>query len=364
MNAQEKLKLALDAIDPKEFNFKDVEFCGEDAVLVNPALQGTNWTQINKYLRSIIYRKSDNKILSSGFPKFCNYGENPDNFPPPDNLLDSRIISKEDGSLMIVDFVNDQLNIRTRGTDSYVVLENSKDFEVALEKYPIIKPWLKNHNYFSLLFEIVTPNQRIVLDYPEIDLFLIGAMDKNTLRLEPQALIDSYSLEMCVPRPNYYHFDNISELIETIKSAIAVEGCCVYKDDGIWKIKSESYLKLHQFKSNATIKNILELYAEQDFPQFKEFKNYILNHFDWECWQMVEKMVEKIDDIKNVIEISIDKVHNFVNRHNDKDDKEFAQAVNNTYSSPWNSVAFCIRKGKVVPVNLIKKMIKERYENG
>lgn len=358
--AQQKLTDTLASIDPEEFTFKDVEFCGEDAVLVNPALQGTKWTQVNKYLRSIIYRKSDYKILSSGFCKFVNYSENPDNFPPPNDLVDSFILNKEDGSLMIVDFVNSQLNIRTRGTSSYITLENSKDFEVALKKYQLIEPWLKNHDHFSLLFEIVTPNQRIVLDYPEIDLFLIGVMNKETLELVSQKVLDCYSMEMCVPRPKYYHFDTLSELMTTIKDAEGIEGCCLYKGGDIWKIKSLQYLRLHQFKSNATFKNLLELYSEQDFPNFKTFKKFILDQFDWECWQMVEEIVENICESKKVVDKEITDVTVFVNENKNLTDKEFAIKVKD---EQWKSLAFSIRKGKALQDKTIKNLIKRKYEN-
>lgn len=355
--AQQKIKQAIENCNTEEFSFKEINFCGEDAVLVNPALQGTSWNQENKYLRSVIYRKSDYKVLSSGLMKFTNYLENPEHFPPPQDLEDSWVIDKIDGSLLILSFVNGQLNMRTRGTASYVTLENNKDFEIALEKYPLIEPWIKNHSNLSLLFEIVTPNQKIVLDYPEIDLFLIGAMNKETLELENQITLNSYAMEMCVSRPKTYHFDNLSELIYTIKNAKGIEGCCLYKKGGIWKIKSDFYLKLHSFKSNATPKNILELYAYQNYPKFDDFKNYIINNFDFECWKMVDGLVTQVCVFKKEVDLDIKDAQKFVDANKSLTDKEFALRV---LDKDWKSIAFSLRKGEELPDRLIKNKIKEK----
>jgi T4 RnlA family RNA ligase len=356
--AQEKIKRAVENCNTEHFNFKEVEFCGEEAVLVNPAIAGTEWTQDNKYLRSVIYRESDYKVLSASFPKFCNWGENPDNFPVPDDIMNSWIIDKIDGSTFIVDYINGQLNVRTRGTVTYETLENAKDFEVALEKYPLIQKWLENHDYLTLIFEIVTPNQRIVLDYKEIDLFLIGAIDKNNYTYENQVTVGSYAKEMCVQRPKVYHFDTITELLDTITKMNGIEGCILYLSgfDPI-KIKSEWYLKLHAFKSNATPKNILELFEAQGFPIFDDFKQYILDNFDFECWKMVEYLVTEICVYKKEVDLDIKEIQKFVNNYKDLTDKEFAFKV---ADKGWKSIAFTLRKGKELSTKTIKNNIKEK----
>ena len=361
MKAQEKIYNAVveNACDPlrEQFKFQHVDFCGEEAILVTPAIQGTSWNQVNKYFRSVIYRKSDYTVLSSGFPKFVNYGENVENFPPPKDLDNSVVISKEDGSLMIVDYVNMQLNIRTRGTVSYRTLENYKDFEESMKKYPRVESWMKEHPNISLLFEIVTPNQRIVLDYPEVDLFLIGAVDKTTLELVDQDTLDKYTLDIWVNRPNLYYFNNVKDLILSIKNMKGIEGCCLYKGGDIWKIKSDEYLKLHSFKSNASVKNIIELYSEYGFPSFDEFKGMILDEFDWECWKFIEKYVENICDVKKSIDKSIQDVVYFVKNNDQLSNKEFALLVNDTYESCYKTIAFCLRNGKDIPERIIKNKI-------
>jgi hypothetical protein len=356
--AQKRVEAALKSVPIEEFIQRDITFFGDEACLITPGLPSVEWTQENKFLRSLIYRKSDFQPLSCGFPKFVNFGENPGNFPPPTDLLDSRIVSKEDGSLMIVDACENMFNVRTRGTESYVTLDNSADFDVALDKYYNIRPWMQNHTHLSLLFEIVTPNQRIVLDYPEIDLYLIGAINKNTYELESQVMLDSFAMEMLVPRPKKYEFNDLSELLSTIEKAFGIEGCVIYQGNDLWKVKSAEYLKLHSFKSNATEKNILNLYADQDFPSFKAFKKYIKNTFDYECWCMVEELVQNLDEVKKSVDVSINKIDEYAQMHKNLSDKDFAFLMQMTYRNPWKDVAFKKRKGMEIPNQTIKKIIK------
>jgi len=357
MISQEKVKQAIKNCNKEQFKFRDVDFCGEDAVFVNPDLKGADWNQQNKYLRSLIYRKKDYKVLSTGFEKFTNWGENPDNFPTPVDLIGAKCVSKEDGSSMILDYINGQINIRVRDTITYKILKNDFEFEFILDKYPLIKPWIKNQENLSLIFEIVTPNHKIILDYPQIDVFLIGAVDKNTLNRKSQQELDFFAKEMRVPRPKTYHFNSINGMIEFIKHSRGIEGCCVYKDGGIWKVKSDEYLKRHSFKFNATPKNILELFESQSFPNFDDFKQYILDTFDFECWQMVEDLVTQICVYKKEVDAEIKGIQKFVNNNKGLTDKEFAALI---ADMQIKSIAFSLRKGKELPSKVIKNKIKEK----
>jgi hypothetical protein len=300
------MKINIDSINREELLVKDVLFQGIDAILVQPNHIGTRFTQSTKIFRSSIWSK-DGELLSAGFPKFTNFGENPENFPVPKFLNGCKILDKIDGSLCILDWVNSQISMRTRGTCSYNTMENHYDFDYCLQKYPNIKTWLRENSKYSLLFEIVTPNLKIVLDYGhEPDFILIGAVDKTDYSLMNQSELDKIASFLGTKRPKYYSFNNLAELLSTIEKMKDVEGVCLYSngDQTIHKIKTEYYLKLHYFKSNATYENTVDLFFEFGMPEYKKFEELLIQKFDYECFEMVRGFLSIIcDGMKEVNKI-------------------------------------------------------------
>ena len=174
---------------PKEednFFVKPVTYCNKEAYLVNPKVE-VKWTKENLIFRSLIVDADTLKVLSSGWPKFFNYGEKPDCYPNPERYNDWKCEEKKDGSLLIADYVNGQFSMRTRGTVSYATQENAKDFELLPQQHPKVVEFLKENSHLSLLFEIVTPNNVIVIRPKEIEFYLLGAIDKNNMSVVTSA---------------------------------------------------------------------------------------------------------------------------------------------------------------------------------
>lgn len=310
------MKIDLSAIDPTQFNVKDGVFCGQKAFLVTPSMQGTVWRQSNKHLRSSIWSETG-ELLSAGFPKFTNAGENPEHFPMPGSLLGSVCVEKLDGSLAIFDFVNGEFSCRTRGTFSYKALDNAKDFEHCMAKYPGIEKWCRYDSSYSLLCEITTPNQKIVIDYgPEPDLTLIGVIYKPGYVIFRQDTLDEVAEVIGLKRPRRFVFPSLDDCLTDVAKWEGLEGCVIYsgKDFHVMhKVKSSSYLRCHRFKSNATLPNVLDLWMAQSRPDFETFKASLIQQFDDECWKLVESfalsvteagytLIKELAQLKSVIE--------------------------------------------------------------
>lgn len=354
------MQIDLNNYDFTDFILKDGIFCGIPATLIAPNHMGAKFTQTNRIFRSSIWDKNG-YLISAGMKKFCNWGENPDNFPIPKSLDGCKIVDKIDGSLTCIDYVNNQLSMRTRGTFSYTSLENSKDFEYCLSKYPNIENFLINNSNYTLLFEITTPNLKIVLDYSnEPDFWLIGAINKHDYSLVSQSNLDILSFEIGVKRPKYYQFNTIDTLLETIKNIKNAEGCCVYSPDSdqIWKIKGTEYLKLHFFKSNVTLPNTVDLFLEFNYPNIEEFTNKIKEQFDWECCQMVVPFIHEICNTYDKIKILIEQIRTFVEPLKQLPRKDAALTILKEYDSlKYTSYAFSLLNNKELDKKQIEKLI-------
>lgn len=339
-----------DNYDLTDFNKKLVKFCDQDAWLIYPNEIGVKWTQKNKIFRSSIWSLSG-ELLSAGFPKFTNVGENPENFPIPNSLDGSKIISKEDGSLMIVDFHNYRINVRTRGTVSYKTLDNFKDFEFVLNKYPEIERLSRDVQEKTWLFEIVSPNQKIVLNYgDEPDCFLIGAINKEDYSLTKQRVLDGFADLRFLKRPAYYSFSDLDSLVGFFKTATKIEGCCIYSnnDQVIHKFKTDYYIRLHRIKDSfRSFKFILEWYVSAGCPTPEAAHEIISNTIDFEVAEDIKPDIIKLSGAAIKMNLIFNELRLFIESIRDLDRKSQAVLIIENYKG-FSGAAFTLLDNKEI----------------
>lgn len=283
----------------ESFNIASSTFCGLDCYLITPQIDA-RWNKNNLFYRSLITDKNG-KVLSSGFPKFFNHGEKTECYPDPSDFNDWKCEDKIDGSLLIADHVNDQFSMRTRGTVSYLAQPNASDFELLPKKYPKVLEFLKENQHLSLLFEIITPNNVIVVRPPEIDFFFLGAINKNGMCVVSSSdLTNIWRKVGPIPTPQSYNFldtKNLSKIAESIKSWKGKEGIVVSYNNGQnrIKLKSDWYLFCHRVKSQLNSQNnLIEYYIDSEMPKFEDFYKKIETEFDFEIALQLKGEIEKI----------------------------------------------------------------------
>lgn len=302
------MRTDLQSVDRENFLLKEGQFCGVDAVLINPQFMGCKWTQMNSIFRSSVWSK-DGDLLSAGFRKFVNLFEKPEHFPPPNSFKNSTFVEKMDGSLCIIDSVKDRISMRTRGTFSYKTLNNAADFELCLEKYPKISNWLNDNSpWSSLLFELTSPNLPIVLKYTEPDLTLVGCIDKADYSMMSQDRLNKLASHLGVKRPEIYKLEtnSVQELSELIKKWEGREGICWYhtNDSQILKCKSDWYLLRHRMKENLSLESIVDYFIANGMLDYLSFKNKLAEIYDFETLPEVLSYASKACDAwKSVIMI-------------------------------------------------------------
>jgi cell fate (sporulation/competence/biofilm development) regulator YlbF (YheA/YmcA/DUF963 family) len=290
-------------------------FCGKDAVLVVPQKSkedlNIKWDKQNLIFRSSIWSYPELKLLSGGYKKFYNYGEKPDLYPDPEKHKDSIIEEKEDGSLCIVDFYNNQLNIRTRGTFSYKTLKNAEEFELLLVKHPKVKEFLSNNAHLTLLMEILSPTNVIVIKPEKVKFVLLDVVEKmNYLylsknRVKEIAEIIGDGLET----PELYNFNSLTDIFNTVKEWRGNEGVVLSYNNNQNKIKLKSdwYRHCHAIKSFLNSENnLIELYVNLGMPDYQTFFNYIAETFDFELAEFyigdISRLVEASKKVNKIID--------------------------------------------------------------
>jgi len=369
----------LTSLPSEEEGFKTspVTFCGIEAILIIPEISA-KWKPATMLFRSMIVNKESLEVLSIGWPKFMNYGEKPDCYPDPKNYQDWTITEKIDGSLVICDYVNEQFSMRTRGTASYITQSNAKDFELLRDQHPAIVEYLKQNPEHSLLFEIVTPNNVIVLRSETIEFYLLGGVNKatgNVLTIDEVNRIKEsipggwqpQSQQLKVLRaPATHSFGTLDEMLAAVKDWKGKEGVVLSynNNQNRVKFKGDWYCTLHSMKSSLnTESNLIEFYVNEGMPSGNGLFKLIEN-FDWEIANQLRTPIEKVATAGEEVKKEIEKIKELVKDiRNFETRKEKALAIAENCKGDYTGIAFSILDDKPIKPTTYCKLIKSSVES-
>jgi hypothetical protein len=310
------MKIDISAIDRTQFMVHDHFVGGELVHLIQPQHFGTQWRKDNKHLRSVVVNH-EGEVISAGFPKFTNWGENPEHFPVPTSLNNCNVVEKLDGSLLIVSKYKGNYILRTRGTVDAYTLSNGYEIDIFKEK--ILS---KLHNdvdtwNYSFLWEWLSPVNKIVLNYgEEPDWHLVGFVNHINYSIAQQELLDAMAEKYGFKRPTTYSFPSVEQLLKDVEQWKNKEGVCVYShnDQNIHKVKGAWYLALHHMKSElSNIEKVLDVWLERGMPDYQTFYNYINTTFDFELAEQCRGMISNICDAKKEVDKIVWGMNLFVN---------------------------------------------------
>lgn len=350
----------LNSIDTEQFQVKEGIFCGEESILVTPNHIGTKFTQKNKRFRSSIWSKSG-ELLSASLMKFVNAGENPDHFPLPKSLDKTSAMLKLDGSTLIINKHNGILNCRTRGSFNVEQQPNNHEIQILQDKYPFAfdNPLLNSGEY-SLIFEWVSPENVIVIKYPEPDMFLLNIVKHSNYSYMTQNELDNFAEEYGLKRPIMFYFESIETLGEQVSQWDANEGIVLYhsNDQECHKFKAAKYLYIHSIKSSLnTEEKLIDLYLTSGTSTYLGFFNYIVTNIDYEVAQHFRGQLSKICDADKEVKNIIDGMKNFVNNIQNMTRKEQALKITSAYGKTNRaSFVFNILDGKELDTKAKKKL--------
>lgn len=267
------MQIDLLSIDELFFTVKEYDLNGEKVFLVNPKHLGIPWSKDNLIFRSSVW-SSNGEPVSLSFKKFFNWGERTDLGYTPFSVSANggcQFVEKIDGSTLCVSHYKGQLIARTRGTLDATQLDNGYEIASLKERYPLAFSYTSQHGNLSLIFEWVSPVNKIVIDYPEPDIYLTGVINHSDYSLWAQKDLDALAIQFGVKRPPTYYFKSIKEMLNNVSLFSGKEGVCVYCNRGqdIRKVKSEWYCKLHSFKSDmASIENVIDYFFAHGCPDY------------------------------------------------------------------------------------------------
>jgi len=283
--------------------FQDWESCGDVYARYHPdfpyvllnytpmAAVNRRWNWLERAARGLILNTRTGEVVARPFEKFFNYGEV---FPAQGSRI-VEISEKLDGSLGILyRSPAGFLHIATRGSFESPQAEWATAYlrgNVNMDAIP---------DELTLLFEIISPVSRVVINYPYEGLFLIGGVDRFTGESYTikQLLPVAYQANLFSARLFYLglSMDEITSSAHKLPSNS--EGWVVRFDDGLLlKVKGDEYVKLHKELSALRFQSIVELMVkavlndDTPFQAASRYANTLPEHHR----KTVLEMAETID---------------------------------------------------------------------
>lgn len=285
-----------------------VSYDGNFAILKYELFKNPDFSyKITNECRGLIIDLRTLEPVCVPFYKFFNYGEP---FAAEIDWNNCTVQEKYDGSLIKLWYDSDeQLHISTNGTvDAYKAL--MLPVETSPYDYPCDKTYgefvyeLLDANAFfeyhrseinthaTHMFELISPYNRIVINYKGAGLIYLGSRDNKTL----QEYIDPLFAAI-FKMPFVYKLNNLEDCIEYLDRLgnLKHEGFVVCdKDYNRIKIKNPLYIMAHrQLNNSLSSKRLMQLYLSGDYEE-------LLTYFP-EYREKIEQQYVKIDAIVNDI---------------------------------------------------------------
>lgn len=315
-----------------------------------------------RWLRSM-HLAADDTIISLGFPKFMNLGEGVGEYKITEtdvlNAAERSLYAtlKFDGSLLVRYVYNGEVRWRTRGSLS-VGMENADEIDEFCKQCPK----LSDPNVYpdsSILFEWVSPRNRIVIKYPTPKLVLIGVVDfergkpwwETRPKLREVVDLERIANEFGVDVVDSYQMRNateVSRLIGDLKSDTEIEGFVLRLGNGqkLVKVKSDNYRTLHAIRSRVTTQSLVELWVQWGRPDFEQYREKFESSYDFECWEFVLPAVSAMFDGIRDVEQAYQHIEKLVAENRNLPRKDFAIMMQQKYKGYKLSAAFTLLDGK------------------
>ena len=234
----------------------------DDLVLfsyTHDALWQGNWTWFERVSRELMLNIKTGEVVARPFDRIFNWGERGER--SAGHIVN--VTEKIDGSLGILYRDNGQHKIATRGAF------DSDQAQWATYHLTSYYDLCRLPPEYTMLFEIVYPENRIVVDYgDDEDLFLLAMRNRFTGEYLPfYPDVYEWAEFFGFPVPETYNFNNVVSIMEACESLGGNEEGWVaeFSDGERFKFKGDAYLELHRLVTNTSFKRVLSWVADGSY---------------------------------------------------------------------------------------------------
>ena len=323
----------------------------EDRIVLNyDQIDSPRFNPICDECRALILRKSDFSVMARSFDRFYNVGEGEawKDYP----ISEAKFQEKRDGSLLSLYNDGEKWCVSTRKM-AYaegkvpIGITFRQLFDKAAEgtnlwnwlDSPAIMASAIDISHLTFVFELTSPENRVVTPYSNRKITLIGSRNNRTGDEAGHKALDLIAKEMDVSRPKSYEFSSWDEITSAAESLGAMEeGFVLVVETGNGshsrlKCKNPKFVAIAHMRDNGGIspKRILTLVMVNEQEEYLGYFKCDKPYFDF-----VQAQFENfIENTKHVLEQT---------KHIDSQ-KEFALTIQKlTKYKASNAILFKCRK--------------------
>lgn len=244
----------------------------------------------------ILDESNDWRVVSYPYGKFFNHGEG---HASAVDWNTARVYEKLDGSLTTLFHYAGEWHVATSGSPgaSGPVNLTQKTFKQlfweTFEKngYSLDKV----NTDLCYMFELMTPENRVVVPHKEYKLVLHGARNRVTYEEYRPDWHAAWNGWECVETYDVADLDGVLTMADSLKG-LESEGFVVCDSDfNRVKIKAKSYVALHHLKDSLSLRRLVETVQANEgseflqyFPEFRELYENVKTRYDALCVEVAE----------------------------------------------------------------------------
>jgi T4 RnlA family RNA ligase len=337
----------LDSLQKEPLNLLINEYDNGLVVINYDQINSPKHHPLTKECRGLILDARNNySVVSRSFDRFFNYGECPETNHR--KIINSLLMEKIDGSLIAVYFHDGEWNVATRKmayAEGLTAFGNTYR-QVFDKAFDIDKIKHFNEN-LTFVFELVSPETRIVTPYTQYDVYLLTVRQNSNGEEYTSAIVEQIAKDLNIKTPMYYRMTNYDEVQQAIKQLKPFEEgyVALWEDDGKHriKIKNPGYLAIAHLRQDGNLSEkrmvtlILTGEVEEYFIYFKEDRPFFQPYMDAH-----QRMLDEVNKLWNKYK-------------GEEIQKNFALGVKD---SPVAPILFGLRKGNTVQ-NTLDKMSED-----
>lgn len=228
--------------------------------------------------RGLILDSLDNfKVVRMAFKKFFNLGES---FAAQLDWDTAVATEKIDGSIMSVWYARGKWRLSTNGTIDAFKAELAgvgpyKTFGELFESVLPLSNFASCKHNFCFTFELVSPYNKVVIDYPEPKVYILSIRNLDTFKEVDDLDMRDFSNYMAVERPQVYNLNNEADYRKVVEQMPEGHEGIVVRDAAGHRVKIKTllYFQMHKAKNNGviTLERIVDLIRVNDHHEFLSY---------------------------------------------------------------------------------------------
>ena len=322
-------------LDDLQTEFKvDVNADGDLVSLKYNQIESPMHEPIVQECRGMVVEAATGRVLCHPYNKFWNLGEH---LAAPIDWATARVQDKLDGSLMLLYERDGIWCVASSGTPraggrygKEEMLFRDRFWQVFYASGMVLPP--SEWSEIGFFFELVAPDNRIVVKYDEPRLILHGARDRNTEVELPRAALESLASRQFWPIVNEHPLQTPEQIDEAVRALdpVKLEGFVVVDAaHNRVKIKSPRYVALHHLRDRTTPSAVIALWKAGEVA---ELLTYFPEHAP-DVLGMTSRLESACDEAFAA----------YMANRDAPTRKEYAEAVK---GQPWQAIAFKLLSNK------------------